>query len=112
LLTQLRSNPLGPASLTFLLAFVSLAKAFNKIIMESKKVKVLTNTGDQVEIEGSIAEKTVFIERSEISVASLREDFPSRIANAFGVEIIRIVSSIDGFKDESSKFELRPYESN
>ena len=80
--------------------------------MEYKKVEVLTNTGDQVQIEGAIAEKTVFIERSEISLASLREDFPSRIANAFGVEIIRIVNSIEGVKDEASKFELRPFESN
>ena len=80
--------------------------------MESKKVEVLTNTGDQVQIEGAIAEKTVFIERSEISLASLREDFPSRIANAFGVEIIRIVNSVDDLGNERSKFELRPYESN
>ena len=80
--------------------------------MESKKVEVLTHTGEQVQIEGSIAENTVFIERSEISLASLRKDFPSRIANAFGVQVIRIVSSIENVDNESSKYELRPFESN
>ena len=80
--------------------------------MESRKVEVFNNKGDQVEINGIIDDKTVFIERSEISLGSLTEDFPSRIGTAFGVEIIRIISSVHDIKDEPSKFELRPFESN
>ena len=79
--------------------------------MESRKVEVLTNAGDQVEILGAIDDNTVYIERSELDMASLTEDFPVRIARAFRVEVIKIVASVDGIENERSKFELRPFES-